>query len=207
MSYEVEMKFPMDDAAAFAQRLQAAGGKRGKTVRQADAYFNHPSRDFGETDEAFRVRTTEQVADQRSEVGGRKSPPLTTHHSPLTTRVTYKGPKLDAGTKTRREIEIAIGEGDDDAGRFQEMLRCLGFREVRTVRKTREYFALSFEGRPFEVCVDRVDELGDFVELETAADDAGLDAARECIQRLAAHLGLANSERRSYLCLLMDADS
>jgi adenylate cyclase class 2 len=119
--------------------------------------------------------------------------------------VTYKGPKLDAATKTRREIEIAIGESDGDADRFKEMLTCLGFREVRTVRKSREYFALSFEGRPFEVCVDRVEGLGEFVELETAADDTGLDAARECIQRLAADLGLANSERRSYLALLLEA--
>jgi adenylate cyclase class 2 len=183
MSYEVEMKFPTDDAAAFVQRLEAAGGQRGKTVRQADAYFNHPSRDFAQTDEAFRVRSTDGAH-----------------------RVTYKGPKLDAATKTRREIEIAIGKSDGDAERFQEMLRCLGFRDVRTVRKTREYFTLTFEDRPFEVCVDRVEGLGDFVELETAADDVGLDAARECIQRLATRLGLANSERRSYLALLLEAD-
>jgi len=192
MTYEVEMKFPIDDAAAFVQRLDAAGGVRGKTVRQADAYFNHPSRDFAQTDEAFRVRTVEEVGSDR--------------HAPLTTRVTYKGPKIDSETKTRREIEIAIGEGGDDAEPFKEMLRCLGFHEVRTVRKTREYFSLKFEDRPFEVCVDHVEGLGDFVELETGADDAGLDAARECIQRLAARLGLANSERRSYLCLLLEAD-
>jgi adenylate cyclase class 2 len=182
MGFEVEMKFPIADVAAFVGRLEAAGGERGKSVRQADTYFNHPSRDFGQTDEAFRVRTTD----------GRHC-------------VTYKGPKLDAATKTRREIEIAIGESDGDADRFKEMLTCLGFREVRTVRKSREYFALSFEGRPFEVCVDRVEGLGEFVELETAADDTGLDAARECIQRLAADLGLANSERRSYLALLLEA--
>jgi adenylate cyclase, class 2 len=183
MTFEVEMKFPIGDVAAFVERLEGAGGKRGQSVQQTDMYFNHPSRDFGRTDEAFRVRSTD----------GRH-------------RVTYKGPLVDAETKTRREIEIPIGESDEDAGRLQEMLACLGFREVRTVRKTRDDFALSFEGRPFEVCVDRVEGLGDFVELETQADDAGLAAARESVQRLAKHLGLANSERRSYLCLLMESE-
>jgi adenylate cyclase class IV len=43
------------------------------------------------------------------------------------------------------------------------------------------------------------------MELETAADDHGLDEARQCLASLAERLSLHDSERRSYLELLLSA--
>ena len=37
-------------------------------------------------------------------------------------------------------------------------------------------------------------------------DEAGRDAARDSILRLADRLGLDNSQRKSYLCLLLEQD-
>ncbi|HUG89810.1 MAG TPA: class IV adenylate cyclase, partial [Planctomycetaceae bacterium] len=145
--------------------------------------FNHPARDFAKTDEALRIRQN----------GG-------------TNRVTYKGPKVDLQTKTRREIEIAFGESPGDGERFAEMLRLLGFREVRAVRKRRTPCDLTWDGRSVEVSLDEVDGLGTFVEIETEADEESRGAARDAILRLAERLNLANSERRSYLCLLLERD-
>lgn len=182
-SYEVELKFPLADPDRVLAELDELGAQPGDAVVQTDRYFNHPSRDFGETDEAFRIRQTGE-----------------------TNRVTYKGAKVDSRSKTRREIEIPFGESSDDAERFAEMLRLLGFREVRTVRKRRVPYELAWEDREVEVSLDEVDDLGTFAEIETTADDGSRDAARDAILRLAERLNLANSERRSYLCLLLDLD-
>ena len=182
-SYEVELKFPLDDPERVRTELVALGAELCDAVVHVDRYFNHPSRDFGETDEAFRIR---QIGD--------------------TSRVTYKGPKVDSRSKTRREIEIPFGKSPDDAERFAEMLRLLGFREVGTVRKRRVPYDLTWDGREVEVSLDEVDDLGTFAEIETTADDGSRDAARDAILRLADRLNLANSERRSYLCLLLDLE-
>ena len=181
MFYEVELKFPLADPARVLAQLEELGAERGEPIDQSDRYFNHPARDFARTDEALRIRSA----------AGRHC-------------VTYKGPKLDPRAKTRREIEIPFGTAPGDDQQVAEMLTLLGFREVRTVRKSRVPFHLRWEDRDVEVSLDEVRDLGTFLEIETIADDATRDAARESILRLANRLELENSERRSYLCLLLE---
>ena len=72
------------------------------------------------------------------------------------------------------------------------------------VRKTRRLLTLSWKGWKFEAALDDVERLGTFLELETTADEARLDAAREALASLSAKLGLSVTERRSYLELLLD---
>jgi adenylate cyclase class 2 len=100
-------------------------------------------------------------------------------------KITYKGPKIDHFTKTREEIEMA-----------QILLR-LGFRRVAKVTKKRKEFLLD----GITVCLDAVEGLGDFVELEIQGEDAGEGRSR--IEKLRDELGLAGSERRSYLEMLL----
>ena len=179
--YEVELKFPIQDAAAMAARMKALGARRGPQVRQVDRYFSHPVRDFAQTDEALRLRTE-----------GTQN------------RLTYKGPLLDATTKTRQEIEIAVEAGTDGALRAWALFRALGFEEVRTVRKQRLPFELHAEGRDFVLAIDSVEGLGDFIEIETLAGPDDWESARDSALRLAAQLQLTASERRSYLQLLLE---
>lgn len=183
MRYEVELKFPIDSPDATVAKILDLGATQGDTHRQTDVYFNHPARDFGETDEAFRIRTTND------------------RH-----RVTYKGPLVDDLTKTRREIELPFGDTPDAGAQFAEILRNLSFRETGTVDKTRHFYHLTWHELDVEVCIDAVEGLGSFIELETVTDETGLDAARASLLQLADELGLANSERRSYLVLLMEKD-
>ena len=150
------------------------------SVVQSDQYFAHPARDYAQTDEALRIRTV---------AGG--------------SFVTYKGPKLDATTKTRRELELPLAETDADGSQFAELLAALGFTPVETVRKTRREFRITHDGREVHGALDSVDGVGTFVELELSADDASLDAARRVITALADQLQLGASERRSYLELLL----
>jgi adenylate cyclase class 2 len=184
MRFEVELKFPLPDSEAFQARLNNLGAVAGDPQKHRDIYFNHPARDFAQTDEALRIRCLDDAV-----------------------RVTYKGPLQDPLTKTRRELEIPLGSGGETAEQFAEMLLALGFRRVREVIKTRYPFHFSWRDRKFEATIDDVEGLGSYCELETLADDADVDTARQTLLALAESLGLTNSERRSYLRLLLEQDA
>ena len=184
MSYEVEMKFPLPslaDVDSLRERVAQSGAIAQTTLDQRDVYLAHPSRDFVLTDEVFRLR---HVGEQNY--------------------LTYKGPVLDTETKTRREIEVAAASGSVAAAQLLDMMTLLGFRPVGEVVKRRTPFHLSRQGRVVEIVLDEVRGLGWFVELETIADEAGRDAARECLFDLSRELRLGKSERRSYLRLLLE---
>ncbi len=179
--YEVEQKFPVDDLSAVAAQLAALGAVAREPVTQIDTYYAHPVRDFSRTDEALRIR---QIGENN--------------------RLTYKGPKLDAATKTRREIELPFASGNSTAAELDALLRELGFRPVRQVTKQRRPLTLRWQDRQIEVALDEVEGLGSFVELEIAAGEEELDTARSTIVALARHLNLPPDERRSYLELLLE---
>jgi len=117
--------------------------------------------------------------------------------------VTFKGPKLDSTTKTRREIELAVAEGAEGAEKFTALLEALGFRRVLTVVKERRAGSIIWQGYAAEIALDLVEGLGPYVELEISAKAAEIDRARHSLGELARYLGLADSERRSYLELLL----
>lgn len=178
--FEVEQKFPVNGLDETLQRLVALGGDVDAPIEQIDAYYRHPSRDFAKTDEALRIRR----------IGERNF-------------VTYKGPKIDATTKTRREIELPLPTGADGAAQSAELLTALGFTLVAEVHKRRRPVHLSWQGRTVEAALDDVAGVGTFVELETSADEAQLSDAKACLASLAAALELTATERRSYLELLL----
>ena len=181
MQYEVELKFPLADPTDVLARLASLGVVAASPIEQVDRYFNHPARDFGVTDEAFRIRSVGDV-----------------------NCVTYKGPIIDSATKTRREIEVSFANGPDAASQISEIWQSLGFRFMREVRKTRTPLTLDWRQRVYELAFDDVSPLGTFLEIELLADEAGRDAARDAILALARELNLTNSERRSYLELLLN---
>lgn len=181
------MKFSAAGEADTEARLLAAGARPRAVLGQLDRYFGHPCRDFAATDEALRLR---QVGDA--------------------VELTYKGPRIDATTKTRRELSLplmstqASEAGGRTAADWTALLVALGFREVATVAKRRRPFVLDRDGREIEIALDAVEGLGTFVELELVVDEGEIDAARACLASVAAELGLARAERRSYLELLLE---
>src|SRR4051794_9508799 len=112
MHWEVEQKFRVSEVQAIRSALAELGVQWHEPIQQVDHYFNHPARDFGRTDEALRIR---RVGEQNF--------------------ITYKGPKIDAATKTRRELELPFSGGADAADRFSELLLALGFIAAGTVSK------------------------------------------------------------------------
>lgn len=180
MQFEVEQKHHVADVPALVARLAERGVEIQPVVQHADRYFNHPCRNFAQTDEAVRIRT----------VGDRSF-------------VTYKGPKVDNTTKTRRELELPLDASDLGGLEFAELLGVLGFRPVLVVHKRRRTFEIEAGGRTVEGTIDEIDGLGTFVELELSADEAGVDDAKRVIAALAKELELGPTERLSYLELML----
>lgn len=180
MNYEVELKFRIDEPTGVDAMLTGLEATQEDLEEHRDTYFSHPARDFAQTDEAFRIRSIGEA-----------------------NRLTYKGPLVDKQTKTRQEVEVGCEAGPEGRQKLRTMLLALGFREVHTVVKRRTPFHLDWQGRDVEVTLDEVEGLGTFVELETIADGGNWESARDALLGLADQLGLKNSERRSYLQLLL----
>ncbi len=182
MAIEVEQKFRVLDPSALEKRLAGLDPSPAETMVQVDCYFAHPSRDFARTDEALRLR---RVGDLNY--------------------ITYKGPKLDATTKTRREIEVGLASGAAAAAETDQLLRAMGFSRVAEVTKRRVHSTVRWQQWEVGISLDEVTGLGTFVELEIMVSDGEMTAARDCLASLSDHLELSNCERRSYLELLLAA--
>jgi adenylate cyclase, class 2 len=181
---EIEQKYARADFALLERRLTEWGAVVSEVHEEADHYFNAPDRDFAQTDEAFRLRR----------IGSANY-------------LTYKGPKERAGVKVRTELEIPLLPGDDAADNMTRLLTHLGYRFVAVVKKRRRTAPLERAGFSFTVCLDEVDSLGRFAEVEVLApEDRRADAEQE-LTRLATELGLSDVERRSYLGLVLSAQT
>lgn len=190
--YEVEQKFRVADPAALEAELIGLAARFREPVEQVDRYFAHPCRDFVKTDEALRLR---RVGDEVA--------------------VTWKGPRIDSAAKTRRELELALAAvpplpggprgGQATLDRWTELLEALGFRRVRDVAKRRRAARVPWQGTEVEVALDRVEGVGEFVELELQAAEGEVPLATACIESLAGALGCGAQERRSYLELVIAA--
>ncbi len=133
---EVEAKYWSPGNDKIEKTLARLGAKKISEESMEDVYFSHPGRDFGKTDEAFRLRKKN---------GG--------------SELSYKGPRMSSErTKAREEINLRI----DDALTAQRIIERLGFKEVCVVRKNRKSYTLD----KMRVDVDDVEGLGEFVELE-----------------------------------------
>lgn len=169
---EVEAKAHLDDPARIISSILELGGREVYFTVQRDTYYRHPSRDFAVTDEALRIREEEGKS-----------------------FITYKGPKLDADTKSREELEVPLVDPKD----LGALLLRLGFEPVAVVEKRRRGYYLG----TLEVCVDEVKGLGHFLEVE-ARECEDLEEGKARVLGLLESLGAGTMERRSYLELLLE---
>lgn len=184
MNLEIERKFRLTDVGQFRNRLKEMGIELRQPELQTDQYFAHPTRDFAVTDEALRVR-------------------FSNHRCAMT----YKGPKLDAHTKSRAEIELPFDLSLQTPAPIAELLEQLGFRSVAKVVKHRHTAIVHRQGQEISIDLDEVEGLGAFVELEVVCDSRQAEAARSAVGQLASELELHDDIRASYLELLLHAES
>ncbi len=166
LEIEVKARIPDEEGLKRLERYVAEWESLPKR-HQCDTYFSHPCRDFAKSDEALRIRRQDG-----------------------NTYLTYKGPKRDDFSKTRKEIEVKASEG------VSGLLESLGFSEVKTVYKTRR----PFRKGSIMLFLDEVEGLGSFVEMESLS---GEDVSAEDLLDILHDMDL-ESETRSYLELLME---
>ncbi len=193
--YEVEIKVPAD-LEATRERLREAGAERVDARRQRDTYYDAPHREFAETDEALRIRRETPLAEDGGSSSEGEAPSDAEPAASAT--VTYKGPLIEAASKTRTEHETGVDDGEALAA----VLSGLGFEPAATVEKRREFW--SYDG--FTVTLDAVTGLDEYVEIEReVAEEGEVDTAREAAIAALDRLGLDADEqvRTSYLGLLL----
>jgi adenylate cyclase class 2 len=176
---EVEAKAHVNDFNSVLKKLNEIGAEEVKIEHQKDTYFNNLEyRDFEKSDEALRIRNT-TLNDGTSQI-----------------ILTYKGPKLDDISKTRKEIEVSV----EDAKNTGLILESLGFKPAANVEKERTTYL--FE--EFIISLDKVHKVGNFVEIEKGMIEGedfkeAIDKIFEIYKKLGIEEGF---ERRSYLELM-----
>lgn len=180
--FEVEIKAKVKDFNKIKEKINEIGAKQKKIVTMEDYYFKHPQRDFAKTDEALRIRKTNEKK-----------------------YLTYKGPKIDEITKTREEIEIEIVEND----KLKTIFKKLGFIEVPKIYKKREIYEINditicfddvqFLGKFIELEIeakDEKDKIKKIDELLKFAKNIGLNQ-KDFIRK--SYLELVKEEVKGYI--------
>jgi adenylate cyclase class 2 len=137
---EVESKFKSPGNEKIEKALAHLGAKKIGSVEIEDVYFAHPSKDFGKSDEALRLRKIDGAAE-----------------------LTYKGPRMHVeSVKAREEVTLKT----DNPLTIQRIIERLGFKEFCIIRKKRSSYILD----KLRVEIDDVDGLGEYVELEVLTE-------------------------------------
>lgn len=160
----VETKARSDDLAALAARSAAAGATYEGRLEQTDTYF-------AVAGGRLKLREIRHVRPDGEVV-------------PSAELISYERPDAPGV----RVSDYDRTEVDDPAAVRLALEREHGVRAI--VRKERELWLV---GRT-RIHLDRVDGLGDYVELETVVGDGPLEDARAEHERLLAELGIDESE-------------
>ena len=180
---EVELKASLEgiSPAHIEKKWHDLGFVPATSQQESDTYYSGVDRDFHETDEALRLRTRRPLPDGTDEC-----------------LITYKGPKISRASRTRREYEVAVSDGETAA----RLMESLGHRPVFTVKKVRR----ELKKNGITLCLDEVDGLGRFMELENLVPDGGdRGAAERALLELLDHFGVSRDRliRASYLEMLL----
>jgi adenylate cyclase, class 2 len=174
---EVEVKARVNNFEDVIKKLNQIGAVKIKTEHQSDVYYNAPHKDFGETDEALRIRKIPENGKTR-------------------VILTYKGAKLDNISKTRKELEVDVSDAENTA----LILENLDFTKAAAVTKNRDIY----HHNEFIITLDTVQDVGTYVEIETeASEDDDTSESIKKIFDIYKQLGIEDGfERRSYLELM-----
>lgn len=180
---EIELKAWASDLEAVRARLEELGKtpKRRPVVKE-DVYYCAPDVD---------PRTADPLRDRIIRL--RKDEGEAT--------LTAKRKRIEYGVETNDEIEVAVG----DAAAAERLIDYLGYRPF--VKKRKETRAYEWS-KGVVVELNRIEGLGDFVEVEALAEDgaspAEVEEKRAAVRAVLGALGIAAEriEPRPYMDLL-----
>jgi adenylate cyclase class 2 len=175
---EVEIKLKVYESEL--KRLKESLSKQCVQLEEAelvDYYLSHPCYDMAERDEALRLRVKRANTKEEAEL-------------------TYKGKRIEEkGVKSREEISVSVS----DWANLLNILKAVGFIDFAKVRKVR----IDFDCYSYKISLDRVDDLGTYVEIE-GKNDCNAD----CILAVLKKLNIQGEvEKRTYLELILSTRS
>ncbi|MBI9018641.1 MAG: class IV adenylate cyclase [Phycisphaerae bacterium] len=143
MYTEIEAKIKVDELESYRQKLIALRAEFAGQARQCDTYFDDANKSIKKSDSGFRLRCQ-------------------TINDKTTAILCFKGPRQLGPFKNRSETEVLI----DSADNMIKILNQLGYQQKRTVAKTRDTYQLN----DALICLDNVDQLGCFIEIEAPSE-------------------------------------
>jgi len=183
MNVEVEIKVEINNFEEIKAKI-ATLGKLIKSIRQVDDYFIPCHRDFFAQKphpvEWLRIRT---------------NPDKVIFEYDKSINKNEKGEQECA-----EEYETEISNPEE----FRKILNFLDFKKVITVDKQREYWDCG----DFEIALDKVAGLGNFIEVEAKGSFENNLKAKEACLKFLENLGIENPERiqinKGYPVLLLE---
>ena len=192
---EVEIKLPLGGQEQeispdqIVEKLVCLGFSAGSRLKETDIYFDNDADRIRSRGEALRVRKVETLQDKEK---------IPKWEADSTVFITFKGQKLDHVSMTRRELETKV----ENADICIELFCAMGYFPVEPkVIKQRQ----NYHKGNMTACIDRVENLGNFLELEIVIPETeDEDAALRRIEELLCELGygLKDTIQTSYLSLL-----
>ena len=184
---EVEIKLPLrrqektEETGRIAEVLCSMGFRKAARFRQRDTYFDNEAGEIRGGGKALRIRETKDLM-----------------KGVVTVELNFKGPRMDQVSMTRQELETEVGQAE--TGR--RILAALGFSPVlpEVVKERTEY-----RRKEITAALDRVEGLGDFLELEILADEETENGkVLQKLEELLGELGyqMGDTVTRSYLSML-----
>ena len=177
---EVEVKVLVKCIKVIEEKLKKAGFIKAKCVKESDVYFDNSRNEIKNNDQALRIRSCKDLTEDVE-----------------TCFLTFKGPKMDTISMTRKELEMQV-ESPEVA---KEIFASLGYTQIYPVIKHRQYY----HKNTITACLDQVEGLGDFLEFEIVVNRE--DEKAESLNRLMDMLkeleyGPEDLIRESYLFML-----
>lgn len=162
---EVECKLPIENTDNIKSKLTSLGFSLITKQKELDTYYDNSATFIRDNDSALRIRTVTNLDTLAS-----------------VSQINFKGKKYDNVSMTRPEFETVV----DNSEMMNKILNSLGFYNVEPkVIKTRLVYKLD----EMTACLDYVENLGDFLELEIivanesekAAAISKIEATLKCI--------------------------
>lgn len=178
---EIEIKVPVNAATFLRIKEELCKiAKFEKKSQQTDFYFIPAHRNFVEPKFPFEWLSIRKRAEK----------------SILNYKHFY--PENVEATTHCKEFETEI----KDVEQMTMIFSALNLKNLVTIEKEREIYIYKDE---FEIALDSVKELGNFIEIETLKDFGGIEETRKKIIEFANNLGINTSkaDKRGYPFLLM----
>lgn len=190
---EVEIKIKIDANETVEDKLLKQGFRKITQILEIDTYFDNEKQEIRGADKALRLRETKRIEQADIDFAAAKKDSQNTK-----VEINFKGPKLDQAFASRTEYETQV----KDAESMRMILQALGYEKVepQVVKKR-----IMYVRENVTACLDHIENLGAFLELEILVDcesqkEAALAEIRELIELLG--YSMDDTTARSYLSQL-----